>query len=46
MKFVRDLKAKGTSVGDGGRVRPSALCPRFECSFSDLTNAFRHLSAA
>jgi hypothetical protein len=30
MKFVRDLNAKDTSVGDGGRVRPSALCPRFE----------------
>ena len=30
MKFVRDLNAKDTSVGDGGRVRRSALCPRFE----------------
>ena len=30
MKFVRDLNAKDTSVGDGGHVRPSALCPRFE----------------
>jgi hypothetical protein len=30
MKFVRDLNAKDTSVGDGGRIRPSALCPRFE----------------
>lgn len=30
MKCGRDLNAKDTSVGDGGRVRPSALCPRFE----------------
>jgi hypothetical protein len=30
MKFVRDLNAKDTSVGDGGRVCPSALCPQFE----------------